>query len=192
MNKPPSSNQLLCAVGENLVCAQLMARGWPCVNLNNSINNFKGIDLYCQHGLESTDIIGIQIKTSAKSSFLVGLTNEEASDRALLNKKIIGPWIFVHIKTADPLDVDYYVVPRQAVIDIIHEAHQWYLYQWKRPATPSLKESPATIKLQWLQGWDDSSRESAIPFTNPHPGDIFRESWNKIWIQNDTSDDLST
>ena len=66
---------MLCAIGENLVSAQLMAHGWPTVNINHSINNFKGTDLYCQHELDSTKIIGIQVKTTTKSSFFSRIKN---------------------------------------------------------------------------------------------------------------------
>lgn len=177
------SNQMLCAIGENLVSSQLMAHGWPTVNLNKSINNFKGTDLYCQHGLDSTEIIGIQVKATTKSSFLVGLKCEECLDLNLLSKTIIGPWIFVHIKSLIPLDVDYYVLPRQAVIDLLYYGHDWYLNKWNRQPTTSLYASPASIPLRWLRGEDDYSSKSSNTFKNPYPGDIFRNiiSWDKIW-----------
>ena len=179
----PISNQMLCAIGENLVSAQLMAHGWPTVNLNHSINNFKGTDLYCQHGLDSTDIIGIQVKTTIKSSFLVGLKTEDCVDLNFLSKKVIGPWVFVHLKSTIPLDVDYYVLPRQAVIDLLYQGHDWYLHKWNRKATPSLYSSPAAIPIRWLRGENDHSSKSSVVFSNPYPGDVFRQptSWNKIW-----------
>jgi len=178
------SHQMLCAIGENLVSAHLMAQGWPTSNVNHSINNFKGIDLYCQKGIDAINkIIGIQVKTSIKGGFPVGITNAQAADLDFLQTNIVCPWVFVHIKTLRPLDADYYVLPRQAVIDILYKGHDWYLNQWNRPATDSLKKSPAVMQLRWLQGNDDSSNKSAVKFVNPYPGDIFRGAtvWSNIW-----------
>ncbi len=86
-------------------------------------------------------------------------------------------------KSLIPLDADFYVLPRQAVIDILYKGHDWYLNQWNRPVTASLKKSPAVMQLRWLQGSDDSSRQSAVKFINPYPGDIFRSAaaWGNIW-----------
>ena len=178
-----NSNQMLGAIGENLTCVMLMAHGWPTANVNQSINNFKGIDLFCQKGVDSEQVIGIQVKTSAKSSFLLGFSCEEAADRDFLERHIIGPWVFVHITSLVPLEADYYVVPREALIDMLYCSHQWYLYQWDRPATPSLRQSVAAIKVCWLRGDDGKSSKSQIPFVNPYPGDIFRQpdSLDKIW-----------
>lgn len=61
------TNRMKCAIGEQLVSAHLIAHGWPTVNVNSSINNFKGIDLYCQNGIDgfdSTEVAQIQVKTT--------------------------------------------------------------------------------------------------------------------------------
>ena len=177
------SNQMLCAIGENLVSANLTAHGWPSANVNHSIKNFQGIDILCQRGLDSTEVVRIQVKTSIKNSFLVGLTCGEAVDIETLKAKITGPWIFVHIKSLIPLEATYYVLPRQAVIDLLYYGHDWYLNQWNRPATETLKKSPAAISLKWLKGENDKSNKSSIQFLNPYPGDIFRtgSAWDNIW-----------
>lgn len=183
MNTILLSNQMLCAVGENLASAHLISHGWPTSNVNRSIDNFKGIDLFCQKGLDSTDIVGIQVKTTTKESFLVGMTTEDTINLDILKKRIIGPWIFVHIKSLVPIEADYYVLPRHAVIDILYQAHDWYLNKWNRPASPSLLKSPAAMQLSWLRGENQSSRNSPVEFINPYPGDIFRKpaSWDNIW-----------
>lgn len=177
------SNQMLCAIGENLVSANLTAHGWPCANVNSSIKNFKGIDIYCQKGLDSTEGVGIQVKASMKKGFLVGLNCGEAADLNVLKQKITGPWIFVHIKALVPLEAEYYVLSRQELIDILYEGHDWYLNKWNRPATESLKTSPAAISLKWLRGENDKSNKSSIQFQNPYSGDIFRSesAWDNIW-----------
>ena len=129
------SNQMLCAIGENLVSAHLIANGWPTSNVNHSINNFKGIDLYCQKGIDNSEVIGIQMKTSTKDSFPTGFSCGQSINLNLLQQKIVGPWIFVHVQSLVPLKTDFYIIPRKAVIDIIYQSHNWYLNQWNRPAT---------------------------------------------------------
>lgn len=34
------TRQMKCAIGEQLVCARLIAKGWPTVNVNSTIDNF--------------------------------------------------------------------------------------------------------------------------------------------------------
>lgn len=177
------SNQMLCAIGENLVSAELLAHGWPTANVNHSINNFKGIDLYCQKGIDATEVVGVQVKASMQNSFLIGLSCGDTLDKSLLAKKITGPWVFVHIKSLIPLVAEYYIVPREQLIEILFQGHDWYLNQWNRPATASLKKSPAAISLKWLQGKNDSSYKSSVQFVNPYPGNIFygQKAWDNIW-----------
>ncbi len=175
------SNQMLCSIGESLVSAQLIAHGWPTANVNSSIQNFKGIDLFCQKGSSSPDVVGIQVKTTMKGGFLTGISCGVAADLEALNKKIIGPWVFVHILSLDPLSANYYVLTRAQVIDILYQSHQWYLYEWNRQSTDSLKKSPAAIEISWLKGNGDSSIKAQTPFINPYPNDMFLGEWENIW-----------
>lgn len=177
------------AIGESLVVAHLLAHGWPTANANFTIKNSKTFDLYCQASIDSNEIIGIQVKTTTQKSFPIGLSCEQAADRAELSKKIRGPWVFVHIKSPLPLsiesitapDVDFYIVPRADLIDLIYEGHQWYLYKWTRQATPSLRTSMAAVALKWIKGDKDKSRFAPIDFINPFPGNVFLNKWANIW-----------
>lgn len=118
-----------------------------------------------------------------KNSLLVELLCGEASDLEILSKKITGPWIFVHIKSLIPIEADYYILPRETVIDILYFGHDWYHNKWNRPATSTLRKSPAAISLKWLRGENDKSSKSSLKFQNPYSGDIFRSesAWNNIW-----------
>lgn len=179
------SNQMLCAIGESLVCANLIAHSWPASNVNNSIPNFKGIDIYCQNGMSSTDFVGVQVKTSfqesERTSFMLGMTCEEAADLNFLKQKIVGPWVFVHITKLNPLTAKYYIIPKLQLINLIYQGHQWYLYAWNRsPKLPPLK-SPAALPLVWIKGIGSTSIKAKTNFTNPYPGNLFHNIWANIW-----------
>lgn len=176
------SNQMLCSIGEGLVSAQLLAHGWPTANLNNTIQNFKGIDLFCQKGSTSPSVTGIQVKTTMKDGFLTGFSVGDAADLDILNKRIIGPWVFVHIKSLIPLTADYYILTRSQVIDLLYKSDYWYLYERDRQVTDSLKKSPAAIKLSWLKGAGSTSKKAQTPFINPYPNNIFLNNWENIWL----------
>ncbi len=173
---------MLCAIGENLVSAYLMAKGWPTANANGSIRNFKGIDLFCQHGMNSDEVVGIQVKTSMSTSFLTGITAGNAADRSFLAEKIVGPWIFVEITSLDPLQAQFYILSRNQMRELLLSAQDWYLYKWLRQPTKKLIDSPSTMKLLWLHGKDDHSKYSSTPFINPFPGDIFKNNWSNLWL----------
>ena len=55
-----NKNQSIGAMGEHLVIANLFHHGWSAVNINNTIPNFKGVDIFCQNDNDS--VIGIQVK----------------------------------------------------------------------------------------------------------------------------------
>lgn len=177
------SPQMLCALGENLASAHLLAHNWPTANINRSITNFKGIDLYCQKDPNSVEVVGVQVKTAyVNNSAMCGISCGIAANKSELQKHIVGPWIFVHIKNLVPLDVDYYILSRTQIINLLYETHKWYLYEYKRQPSKSLIDSPAALKIKWLQGLDTNSTLANFPFKNPYPGNIFLNNWNNLWI----------
>lgn len=184
------TNQMKCALGEQLVSAHLIAHGWPTVNVNSSINNFKGIDLYCQHGIDgpdSTEVAQIQVKTTFQGTnqgISTGLNCKQAADLDYLDKYIKGPWVFVHVKDLEPLSVDFYVLTRRQMIDLIYGLHHWYLHGWeRRPCTDSLEKSVACIRINHILGKQDKSRFSDTHFDNPLTDVSTRNNWNNIWIE---------
>lgn len=182
------TNQMKCAIGEQLVSAHLIAHGWPTVNVNSSINNFKGIDLYCQNGIDSSEVACIQVKTTFQginSGISIGMNCKQAADLKYLDKTISGPWVFVHIKDLQSLSVDFYVLTRKQMIDLVYGLHHWYLYGWeRRPCTESLEKSVACIRVEHILGKQDKSRFSDTCFDNPmrrEPSPL--NNWNNIWVK---------
>lgn len=184
------TSQMKCAIGEQLVSAHLIAHGWPTVNVNSSINNFKGIDLYCQNGIDgpdSTEVSQIQVKTTlqgANHGISIGMNCKQAADLDYLNKNIKGPWVFVHVKDLESFSVDYYVLTKRQMIDLVYGLHHWYLYGWeRRPCTESLEKSVACIRVEHILGKQDKSQFSDTYFDNPMKGISTLNNWDNIWVK---------
>lgn len=181
------NKQMKCSIGEQLVSANLIANGWPTVNVNSSINNFKGIDLYCQNGIDSDEVTGIQVKTTFQdinANITIGMNCKEATDINKLKDKFKFPWVFVHVKELKPLKVDFYILTAKQLIDLVYGLHQWYLYGWeRRKCTVSLENSPAGIRIAHILGKQDKSRFSDSCFKNPLMGISTLNEWNNIWVK---------
>lgn len=181
------TNQMKCAIGEQLACVNLIAHGWPTVNVNSTIDNFKGIDLLCQHKIDSNEIIGIQVKTTFRgenASITIGMNCMQASNLEYLKKSITGPWVFVHVKELVPLKANFYILTAKQMIDLVYGLHHWYLYAWeRRPCTESLKKAPAGISIAHIKGKQDVSRFSETHFNNPMHGIDTLDRWDNIWMK---------
>lgn len=175
-----TTNQQLGLLGENLVSANLLAHGWDVANLNASFGNFRNIDLICQN--KNNESVNIQVKTLYNNqSAFIGLTSKEAVE-SISNNLIVSAWVFVHIKKLDPLQADYYVLSRCQMIELISHLHNWYLYEWNRPATSSLENSPAAVHLWMLKRENRSSRYSKADFINPLKDVRLYNEWSNIWL----------
>lgn len=174
------SNQQLGLLGENLVSANLLAHRWDVANLNASFGNFRNIDLICQN--QDYLCVNIQVKTIYKNTCaFIGLTSKEAAE-AISNNLIVSAWVFVYIKSLDPLLADYYVLSKGQMIKLISKLHQWYLYEWNRPSCDSLEKSPAGVHLWMLQGKNRSSKFSTKDFINPLKDIELLNKWDNIWL----------
>lgn len=176
-----------CALGEQLVSAHLIAHGWPTVNVNSSINNFKGIDLYCQNGIDSSEVAQIQVKTTFQginAGISIGMNCGQAADLDHLRKNIRGPWVFVHVKDLETLAVDFYILTAKQMIDLVFGLHDWYLHRWeRRPCSESLEKSVACLRIEHILGKQDKSRLSDTFFDNPMKGvgKTTLNNWDNIW-----------
>ena len=175
-----NSNQQLGLLGENLVSANLLARGWDVANLNASFGNFKNIDLICQN--KDNECVNIQVKTLHNNNCaFIGLTSKEAVE-SISNNLIVSAWVVVHIKSLDPLRANYYVLSKGQMIKLVSKLHQWYLYEWNRPAKASLENSPAGVHLWMLECKNRSSKFSDKDFINPLKDVTLLNNWDNIWL----------
>lgn len=179
----------LGAVGENQVVSMLMQHGWDAFNANCTIKNFKSIDVVCLNsGLpESPEIAWkprtalIQVKTSVQKNIPVGFNIKESLDKDLLEQQVKGPYVFVHTDASKELwSFRYFVISRQQFIELLYAAHEWYKNGYQREKDISL-ESPAGMKVEWLEGKDEKETKNHIAFHNPLKGVSCEDAWENIW-----------
>jgi hypothetical protein len=179
-----NKNQSIGAMGEHLVIANLFHHGWSAVNINNTIPNFKGVDIFCQNDNDS--VIGIQVKTSASNAgFPLGISNEESFDLNYLEKHCRHPWIFVHILNIDakdePLKAEFFILSPSQFISLISTAQDWYVNNYDLRAKPLKQGSIAVMQLKWLRGENTSSNLATKDFINPFYGNSFENAWDNLW-----------
>lgn len=174
-------NSRIGAIGEHMAAAQLMLQGWDAFNANTSITNMCSIDLICLNEQKQTALI--QVKTTEKSSFPIGMTMEQAKSRSEVEKHIAGPWIFVKKNTdKSATQFNYYVLSRKDTIELILKSNDWYLHKVNRGQKTVNEKSICAIQEEWLNGKDyNAPRLNAETFVNPLKKSA-QDDWNSIWL----------
>ena len=189
------------ASGESLVVAKLMEQGWDAFNANCTIKNFKTIDIVCIDG-NSTDpkspwkpnIALVQVKTSVQSNIPAGFTMAQCLDKEYLEKNVMGPYVFVSARKGDDNNYEfrYFILSRRMFIDLIHAAHKYAIYNYKREIKEETINDPAYINgvkvtapsglyLRWLMGKSDKANKRHGEFKNPLEGIKCENAWDNIW-----------
>lgn len=177
------------AIGENEVVSKLMQHGWDAFNANCTIKNFKSIDVVCLNSAvpESPELPWkprtalIQVKTSVQKNIPVGFNIRESLDKNLLEQQVKGPYVFVLADTSNEIwSFRYFVISRQQFIKLLYAAHEWYKNGYHREKDISL-ESPAGMKVEWLEGKDEKETKNHIAFLNPLNGVSCEDCWENIW-----------
>lgn len=176
----------LGAIGENLVVAKLMQRGWDAFNANCTIKNFKSIDIVCLNsGLSENDELWwkpktalVQVKTSVQNNIPTGFSIAESLDRDYLEKMVKGPYVFVTAKLkTNGFTFRYFVVSRKLFIELLHKAHVFYD---KMHNGQEKKSAPAGISSSWLEGKPEFSPRTPINFGNPIKTSC-ENRWECVW-----------
>lgn len=142
-------------IGETAAALELMKKGYDVVNLNNIRNNYQNADLICINPNTGKSVM-IQVKTGTSNNIMTGLISELDGTIPDLDKKIIGPWIFIRIDE-ETLSMDFYVLTKEEVQTLIITSNDWYVNQWNR----QLKKKPLVgIEVSWLKG---ESEEASSP-----------------------------
>lgn len=189
------------AIGESMVVAQLMAKGWDAFNANCTIKNFKTIDIVCIDG-DSTDIkapqkpniVLVQVKTSVQSNIPIGFTIGQCLDKNYLSKYVMGPYVFVSAKkdSNNNFSFDYYILSRSMFIELAYEAHKYYVEDYSREIKPGINDteeykngvkitSPGGLYTRWLEGESDEAAHNHPRFNNPLNGVSCKNAWENIW-----------
>lgn len=152
---------------------------------------------------ESTDILcrdykghfcAIQVKTTAEDNWKTGISHKEfyddngqidlAKGRQFLEKKIVGPWVFVQVGGSSVFPTfDFFVLSRSEVIEMIYSNEVWYLtgYNRKKPLKGS---GPICIYKPWLCGLGVPANSNHVEWVNPFasPDYKFDNAWHNLWI----------
>ena len=173
----------LGAIGEHMVTAQLVMHDCCVFNANASMNNMPAFDLICVDKNCRTALV--QVKTTVEKSFPVGFSLKVAENMQEIEKRIVGPWVFVKMNQegAEP-HFDYYILSRSEVIDLIWESNNWYMHKVDRGGKTLNDSAVCAIMLEWLNGKDYTApRSKAETFINPLKGVSAKDRWDKIWSE---------
>lgn len=172
----------LGAIGENMVAVRLLQNGWDAIMANQSINNCQSYDIVCIDPDTGKTAL-VQVKTSFGNNIPVGMRLEDCTMENL-KKKIIGPWVFVHVSgEGESMTFDYYVLSREEIIKLIYESNDWYVNKWHRGDRTIDLKNACGVKIIWLDGKGEEDNEKHVAFINPLNGSakIPNVTWQKIF-----------
>jgi len=188
-NKNDQSDKArLGSIGENLVVAKLMQKGWDAFNANCSIKNYKSIDVVCLNSnipeddkhLWKPKTALIQVKTSVQSNIPTGFSIAESLDRDYLERMVKGPYVFVAAKQGtDGFSFRYFIISRKQFIELLYRAHVFYD---KKHNGNEEKKAPAGISILWLEGKPEFAPKTPQDFGNPIK-ETCENKWESIWVE---------
>lgn len=183
---------VLGAIGEHQVLSQLLLLGYNAAITNLSVENTESTDILCRDS--KGRFCAIQVKTTAEDNWKTGISHKEFYDdngqidlvkgRQFLEKKIVGPWVFVQVGGSSVFPTfDFFVLSRSEVIEMIYSNEEWYLtgYNRKKPLKGS---GPICIYKPWLCGLGVPANSNHIEWVNPFasPDYKFDNAWHNLWI----------
>lgn len=187
-NKNQSDKARLGSIGENLVVAKLMQKGWDAFNANCNIKNYKAIDIVClnsdlpeseNHWWKPQTAL-IQVKTSVQNNIPTGFSIAESLDIDYLEKMVKGPYVFVSAKrVTDEYTFRYFIISRKQFIELLHKAHVFY--DNKHNGNEE-KKAPAGISISWLEGKPEFAPKTPEDFGNPIK-ETCEDRWENIWVE---------
>ncbi len=173
------TKQSLGSCGEFEVLSRLSLQGLEACISNMTKNNFKMIDIFCQNP-QTSQVVGIQVKTSTKTIFPVGLTIGDIR-RGNWQSKIKGPWIFVHVSgtVVNPI-FRFFILSCSEMIQMIDVTHDWYINQWNRSKELS-DNGVVCISMKWLEKQDEKAKFNVHPECIIPLKESAENQWQKLW-----------
>ena len=183
---------VLGAIGEHQVLSRLLLLGYNAAITNLSVMNAESTDILCRDS--KGRFCALQVKTTAEDNWKTGISLKEfydnngnidlAKGRQFLEKKIVGPWVFVQVGgSSDFPTFNFFVLSRSEVIELIYSNEKWYLTGYNRKK--ALKASgPICIYQSWLRGHGIPANRNHIVWVNPFasPNYKFENAWQNLWI----------
>ena len=149
-----NNSQMTGAIGESLVVAELIKKGWVAMNVNAAVRNCKAIDVICIKCDKNTwqhQSSLIQVKARRGKDFPTGFSLRQSINLDELNREVKGPYVFVSLDEDN--NPDYYILSRSQFIKLLYSLSDRYCnkIQREKPLNLSL---PAELHLGLLQGND--------------------------------------
>ncbi|MBO7225781.1 MAG: hypothetical protein J6V35_07715 [Bacteroidales bacterium] len=135
-------------LGEILVSMELINRGLDVVNINTVYRNYKNADLICMNANNGKSVM-IQVKTGTTQNILTGFISDDKGSIPKLEEKIIGPWVFVYMPDDKMSNMEFYILTREEVIELISSSNKWYATEYYRKLK---KKYPVGVYVDWLEG----------------------------------------
>ena len=135
-------------LGEILVSMELMNMGLDVVNINTVYRNYKNADLICMNANNGKSVM-IQVKTGTTQNILTGFISDDKGSIPKLEEKIIGPWVFVYMPDDKMSNMEFYILTREEVIELISSSNKWYATEYYRKLK---KKYPVGVYVDWLEG----------------------------------------
>ena len=142
------TNQQKGAIGETAVVLELLKRGFDVININNSYLNHKDADLICMNPNNGKSVM-VQVKTGTTQNIHTGFTSDVKGSIPKLEEKIIGPWVFVYMPDDKMSNMEFYILTREEVIELISSSNKWYATEYHRELK---KKYPVGVYVDWLEG----------------------------------------
>ena len=135
-------------LGEILVSMKLINMGLDVVNLNTVKRNYKNADLICMNANNGKSVM-IQVKTGTTQNIHTGFTSDVKGSIPKLEEKIIGPWVFVYMPDDKMSNMEFYILTKEEVIELISSSNKWYATEYDRDLK---KKYPVGVYVDWLEG----------------------------------------
>ena len=143
--KPQISKLMTGLAGEYMVAARMNLRGWVA---NLTLKNYPGVDIF-GFNPQTGKSVGIQVKSCWDTSFFVSVKH---SERGIMDKKIQGPYVFVHMESVD--EASFYILSKSEFIDIVNTTDDAYFF---KPRTKPIKpDYPIALSLKDLKPFKDN------------------------------------
>ena len=118
-------------------------KGWVA---SLTLKNFPCVDIFGQDPATGKNI-SIQVKTGRESSYNIGIKHNQ---RDSLDQLIKGPFVFVHIGKGE--QVDYYILTKDELINLINTTDDAYFKSRKNPIR---EDYPMAISLKYFAPYKD-------------------------------------
>lgn len=165
-------------IGETAVTLELLKLGYDVFNINVIYQNYKNADIICINS-ENMKSTMIQVKTGTTHNIMTGILSETDGTIPELEKKVIGPWVFVLMDKK--FNMEFYVLTKEETIELLKTSSDWYANSWNRKLN---KKPVVCVELSWLQGGVSKASKPQAKKQHPEYQSTLKVSsqnrWDKI------------